>query len=110
MEFDFNTNVDTSLKEFKPINLTVSIELYGSKKKTRIHGLNHPSLHLDLVGAKAHLKNLKNTLNCNGGIDKETFELHLFGDHKEKVVKYFVDKNMVSEDQITLVGVSKSEA
>lgn len=108
MEFNFENNVDTSIKEFKPVNLTVAIELYGSKKKTRIQGLDHPNLHLDLASAKAHLKILKNTLKCNGGIDKKTLEIHLFGDHKDKVVKYLVDKNMVTENQISFVGVSKN--
>jgi translation initiation factor 1 (eIF-1/SUI1) len=110
MEFDFSINQDTTiLKELKPVELTVSTELYGSKKKTRIIGLNHSSLKLDFNGAKNHLKNLKNKLNCNGGIDKETFEIHLFGDHKEKVAKYLVDENLACPDQITLVGVSKND-
>ena len=110
MEFDFSINQDNMvLKDIKPVELTVSTELYGSKKKTRIVGLNHPTLKLDLNGAKNHLKQLKNKFNCNGGIDKETFEIHLFGDHKEKVAKYLVDENLACPDQITLVGVSKND-
>lgn len=113
MEFDFNANtIDTSLKDIKPANLIISIELFGRKKKTKVEGLNHPKFGFTIETAKAHLKTLKNKLNCNGGVKKDTFEITLFGDHQDALIKYFTigQYAIISEENITTVGISKSAA
>lgn len=105
MDFSFDKASDDSLKDVKPVGLEISMISFGRKKKTHIKGLDHKNLEIDITIAKGHLKSLKNKFKCNGGVDKETFEIHLFGDHRENVKKYFIDSNLVSDSQIAMSGV-----
>lgn len=74
----------------------------GKKCTTTIENLN--VLNNDPAYWETLFKYFRTTLCCNGSLDKDEKSMLLFGDQREKVKKYLLDKKLCTATNLKIHG------
>jgi len=108
---DFTTSGFDQFEALNKVeNFDITLKQKGRKKETAISGWDR-----DIKELKGITKQLKKTLCCSGNVvklekddDKKDQEpelvIVLFGDHRDEVTKFMVEKLDIKEDNIIIHG------
>jgi translation initiation factor SUI1 len=98
---DTKKTEENILEAIKSIHIRVE-KRNARKSRTILENLD--LLYKDEGDWKKFLKYLKQTLCANGSLDKKQKTLMIFGDHRDKLKEFIINKKLAKEEQIKIHG------